>query len=262
MKDNPIAHSFHIPVMCIGFTIDTPVKVAKYGISSVISLVDDSLMERMREFYCTQLNIPFIPITQKSEDHRADRITAYLNLINIIAKEKFEEVKNSIPGNNSLIDRYIELLPENSIIRHQYEEFLKNNTADDGLIWLRKQMQPGCIDVNIMTKLDKDNYRNNIKLPVEFNDAHAALRCFAHSDLHSSIILSAGMNPRLYSYMENFNNFYPDKDGKLEKKITLKVSDYRSAFIHGKYLAKKGLWVSEYRIESGLNCGGHVFATN
>ena len=31
--------------------------------------------------------------------------------------------------------------------------------------------------------------------------------------------------------------------------------------IQGKFLAKKGLWVSEYRIESGLNCGGHAFAS-
>ena len=41
----------------------------------------------------------------------------------------------------------------------------------------------------------------------------------------------------------------------------IKVSDYRSALIQGKFLAKKGIWVSEYRIESGLNCGGHAFAT-
>ena len=27
-----------------------------------------------------------------------------------------------------------------------------------------------------------------------------------------------------------------------------------------KVLAKKGIWVSEFRIESGLNCGGHAFA--
>ena len=40
------------------------------------------------------------------------------------------------------------------------------------------------------------------------------------------------------------------------------MSDYRSAIIQGKFLAKKGLWVSEYRIESGLNCGGHAFATD
>ncbi|HAG15899.1 MAG TPA: hypothetical protein DCG69_05160 [Bacteroidales bacterium] len=31
--------------------------------------------------------------------------------------------------------------------------------------------------------------------------------------------------------------------------------------IQGRFFAKKGLWVSEYRIESGLNCGGHAFAS-
>ena len=61
--------------------------------------------------------------------------------------------------------------------------------------------------------------------------------------------------------MEQFEDFYPDEKGYIKKKIILKVSDYRSALIQGKFLAKKGLWVSEYRIESGLNCGGHAFAT-
>ena len=51
------------------------------------------------------------------------------------------------------------------------------------------------------------------------------------------------------------------KNCKKLKKIIVKVSDYRSALIQGKYLAKKGIWVSEFRIESGLNCGGHAFAT-
>ncbi|KKK80246.1 hypothetical protein LCGC14_2825420, partial [marine sediment metagenome] len=46
------AHTFHIPVMGIGFTIDTALRVAKYGISSVISLVDDTLIEQMRQFHC------------------------------------------------------------------------------------------------------------------------------------------------------------------------------------------------------------------
>ena len=32
--------------------------------------------------------------------------------------------------------------------------------------------------------------------------------------------------------------------------------------MQGLFLAKKGLWVSEFRIESGLNCGGHAFATD
>ena len=69
------------------------------------------------------------------------------------------------------------------------------------------------------------------------------------------------MNPRLYGYIAKFDDFFPDKEGYIKKKIILKVSDFRSAIIQGKFLAKKGLWVSEYRIESGLNCGGHAFAT-
>lgn len=126
---------------------------------------------------------------------------------------------------------------------------------------MNENFSMGSIDVNIMTKVDKDNYRNGNKLPIEFNDAHAAVRGFANSNLSSSIILSAGLNPRLFSYMEGFNDFYPNTLGEIKKKIVLKVSDFKSAIIQGKYLAKKGLWVSEYRVESGLNCGGHTFAT-
>jgi hypothetical protein len=113
-----------------------------------------------------------------------------------------------------------------------------------------------------MTKVDKDNYLKGVKQDVMFNDAHAALRGYAQSNLTSSIILSAGMNPRLYGYFTSFPDFFPDAAGFIRKKIVLKVSDYRSALIQGKFLAKKGLWVSEYRIESGLNCGGHAFASD
>ena len=79
--------------MGIGFTIDTPVKVAHYGISSVISLVDDILIEKMRKFYCKKLDIPFKEISNKVEDFRAKRITEYLNLMDKIVKEKFFELK-------------------------------------------------------------------------------------------------------------------------------------------------------------------------
>jgi hypothetical protein len=44
-------HTFHIPVMGTSFTVDTPLKVARYGISSVVSLVDDVLVEQMRRFH-------------------------------------------------------------------------------------------------------------------------------------------------------------------------------------------------------------------
>ena len=92
---NKNQHTFHVPVMGLGFTIDTPVRVAQYGISSVISIVDDILIEKMRRFYCEKLNIPYEPITEKAEDFRAKRITAYLNLIDDIVKNNFEELKNS-----------------------------------------------------------------------------------------------------------------------------------------------------------------------
>ena len=89
------------------------------------------------------------------------------------------------------------------------------------------------------------------------------MRGYGRSNLaNSSVVFSAGMNPRLYYYLESCKEFDVNEDGGFTKKIIIKVSDYRSALIQGKYLAKKGIWVSEFRIESGLNCGGHVFATD
>ena len=82
--------------MGIGFTIDTPVKVAHLGISSVMSLVDDMLAEKMREMYSNKLNLPYTPINEKnSADHRAERITAYLNLVDKIVHDKFAALKRS-----------------------------------------------------------------------------------------------------------------------------------------------------------------------
>lgn len=261
MKNIAEVHNFHIPVMGIGFTIDSPVKVAPYGISSVISLVDDALMEKMRKFYCAKFDFPFEAISARIDDCRAKRITAYLNVLDKIVKEKFEELKNSFDPKEGEMAKYIEMLPDTSVLKEKFRYFLQNNNVAELKKWIQENIRPGSIDVNIMTKLDKENYKGGVKLPSEYNDAHAALRGFAQSTLHSSIILSAGMNPRLYSYFEGFDDFYPDETGTLRKKIILKVSDYRSALIQGKFLAKKGLWVSEYRVESGLNCGGHAFAT-
>lgn len=249
--------------MGIGFTIDTPLKVSQYGIDSVISLVDDLLLEKLRKMYCSKFEIPYHEITEKIGDFRAKRITSYLNLIKKLAEEKFEEFKNTASEKANNIKEYFNMLPDSSSIKQEFNnltaEYFDFNKIGD---WLKNNLSMGSIDVNIMTKLDKENHINGEKLPVEYNDAHAALRGYANSDLRSSIILSAGMNPRLYSYMEQFEDFYPDEKGEIKKKIVLKVSDYRSALIQGKFLAKKGLWVSEYRIESGLNCGGHTFATD
>ncbi|MEO9569864.1 MAG: hypothetical protein ABJH82_07295 [Polaribacter sp.] len=255
-------HSFHIPVMGIGFTIDSPLKVAQYGIDSVISLVDDILIEKMRKVYSEKLELPYKEISDKVEDFRAKRITSYLNLLHEQTEEKFNQLKNITSVKSKALKDYIYMLPEYSTLKKDFYK-LTEEGVDFSKIkdWVNKNLSKGSIDVNIMTKIDKGNYLNKKLLPIEFNDAHAALRGFSESKLESSIVLSAGMNPRLYSYMSNFKDFFPDKNGNIKKKIILKVSDYRSALIQGKFLAKKGLWVSEYRIESGLNCGGHAFAT-
>jgi len=261
------AHSFHIPVMGVGFTIDTPVKVSHFGISSVISLVDDGLAERMREFYCKKYNLPYTEIDTNEEDYRAKRLTAYLNLINSIVSNNFKNLKKESFDAGSNLTKYFDMLPDSSQLKKAYlimleekDEKVKASLQKE----LKENLVLGSIDVNIMTKIDKDNYtKKGEKLPIEFNDAHAAVRGYANSDLsHSGLVLSAGLSPRLYSYISNFDDFFPDKNGKLGKKIILKVSDYRSALVQGKFLAKKGIWISEYRIESGLNCGGHAFATN
>ena len=256
-------HTFHIPVMGLAYTIDSPIRVAKYGISSVISIMDDELIEKMNAFYSKKFDFPYQEITQKIHDYRAERITSYLNLVDKIVKEKFENFKTELSESKSALENYIAMLPNKSEIKAGLQNLMEDGFAFKENIknYLEKNLYPGDIDVNIMTKLDKDNFIKDEQLPIIFNDAHAALRGFVNSTLESSVVLSAGMNPRLYSYFESFSAFFPDANNALKKKITLKVSDFRSAMIQGNFLAKKGLWVSEYRIESGLNCGGHAFAT-
>ena len=257
-------HSFHIPVMGLAFTIDSPVRVAQYGIDSVISIMDDDLIEKMTAFYANKFKHPYEEISQKVEDFRAKRITNYLNLLDKVVTQKFEAFKSELIEKRIQLEEFIAILPSSSLLKFQLEHVLtsgKNNMMELKTI-LDHYFIPGSIDVNIMTKIDKDNFIDDEQLPVIYNDAHAALRGFVNSTTNSSVIFSAGMNPRLYSYMESFDAFYPNANGQFQKKIILKVSDFRSAMIQGNFLAKKGLWVSEYRIESGLNCGGHAFATD
>ena len=256
-------HTFHIPVMGTAFTADSPLKVAHYGINTVVALADDVLLERLREYYSRLYNLSYEEIKNNTKDYRADRITSYLNMVNKISTEKFEEFTLATKEKFEEVKKYFRMLPDSSDLKKEFNKFIdKSFSFDDLSLWLKKNLSIGSIDVNIMTKVDKTNYFKKEKLPSEYNDAHAGLRGYANSELVSSVIFSAGMNPRLYGYIAQFDDFFPDRNGFIKKKIILKVSDYRSAVIQGKFLAKKGLWISEYRIESGLNCGGHAFATD
>lgn len=265
MQKNQI-HSVHIPVMGTGFSIDTPIKVARYGIHSVISLVDDVLIEQMRKFYCEKEGEPYTAITKYDEDFRARRITAYLDLVNHIVQRQFAVVKISHFEPGTEITKYFEMLSNENPMKTMYLDMLlmpEGDTKKEVQDKLRSMMKPGDINVNIMTKLDRDFYdTKGNKMTPEFSDALSALRGYAQSTLQSAIEFSAGFNRRLYAYIENFKDFYADSTGTIKKRIILKVSDFRSSIIQGKFLAQKGIWVSEYCVESGLNCGGHAFASD
>ena len=176
-------------------------------------------------------------------------------------RSEVERVRSAVFETGSEIVRYFELLPPGPL-RDMYDTMMA--TADPEARRelqdrLREFVRPGPIDVNIMTKLDRDHDRRGRRLPERCSDALSAFRGFMNSKVDASVVLSAGMNRRLFNYLAEFPDFLPDDAGRVRKKIVLKVGDFRSALIQGKLLAQKGLWVSEYRIESGLNCGGHAF---
>ncbi len=266
MNKHTYLHTFHVPVMGLAYTVDSPVKVARFGISSVISIIEDTLIEQMRRYYYGKINEPYFPIHVTEPDYRAKRITDYLNLLNRIVAKQIEKLRESTFEAGSELVQYFEMLPESSFLKKMYcqmQEMHDRHERKKMEQKLRESVKAGSIDVNIMTKLDNDRYNSDGAVIENGSDAVAALRGYANSNLtDSSIIFSAGMNPRLYNYLEQFDDFTEMKDGGFVKKIVIKVSDHRSAIIQGKYLAKKGLWVSEFRIESGLNCGGHAFASD
>ena len=63
---------------------------------------------------------------------------------------------------------------------------------------------------------------------------HAALRGFVNSTINSSVVFSAGMNPRLYSYMETFDAFIPMQTDNFQRK-SFESGDFRSAMIQGNF---------------------------
>ncbi|OQP59531.1 hypothetical protein A3860_37325 [Niastella vici] len=258
-------HTFHVPVMGLAYTIDSPIKVARFGINSVISIIEDRLVEMMRKHYYATIGETYEPISTSEEDYRAKRITDYLNLVNRIVQNQVSKVKAAAFEAGTEIVKYFEMLPADSKLRQLYVQMTKTDDREEKKKmqeYLRTQVRAGRIDVNIMTKVDKENHNKGGELLKDGSDAVSALRGYANSDLgNSAVVFSAGLNPRLFNYLENCSAFDIGEDGTFAKRVIVKVSDYRSALIQGKYLAKKGIWVSEFRIESGLNCGGHAFAT-
>lgn len=262
MQTSASPHRFHIPVLGTGFSVDTPIKVAHLGIDSVMSVVDDELLEQVRRHHAEREGLPYEPIAATETDARARRTRAYLDLVDVLVKRNFAAAVASFPDGEAARS-YFELLPPGA----ERDGFARLGTLPAGsgrdalADSLRASMRPGSADINIMTKLDRSPAGLEGAEAAYYSDASASLRGFAQSSLESTVVFSAGMNPRLFDYAASFDAFRPDQAGRSAKRICVKVSDYRSAFVQGLQLAKKGLWTSEFRVESGLNCGGHAFPT-
>ena len=113
-------HNFHIPVLGLAYSIDTPIKVARFGISSVISIMDDQLVEDMRKHYCQKTGEYYHAIAQNEPDHRARRITAYLNLVKKIVANQVAQLRKLPFETESEIVKYFELLPDTSPAKRRY----------------------------------------------------------------------------------------------------------------------------------------------
>lgn len=133
MQSRKPLHSFHIPVMGVAYTIDSPLRVAEFGISSVISLVDDLLMEKMRELYSKKFELPFSPITSSEIDARAKRITSYLNMMDRIVKEKVDELLSK--KSKTDLKKFSDMLPNTSTIKMELNRVIENGTNSTKEFW-------------------------------------------------------------------------------------------------------------------------------
>lgn len=240
-----MVHKIHIPVMGICYTADTPIRVAHLGITSVISLVDDGLLEEYRMAYAERLGLDL----GSPQTTRIGRIRSYLDFVADEVERKFTRLCACRFDGGSDKDLYFLMLSLDSRLRVEYDGiFAKTGLARIAAeAALTEKMEPGEIQANIMVGLNHDEA------------AFDAVRGFAASKVAGALVLSAGVNLSVFEEIAKCKDFYRTGKKSPKKKIILKVSDYRSALIQGRYLAKKGLEVYEYRIESGVNCGGHAF---
>src|SRR5690606_23658875 len=132
---------------------------------------------------------------KKCSDYRAERIKEYLNMLHTVVTDKVQQFKEDLVANKSTLEHYVSLLPDASELKNNLQKFVEEGVQAKEQLkkYLTDYFVPGAIDVNIMTKVDKENYKGDQQLPVMFNDAHASLRGFAESNLNAAVVLSAGM---------------------------------------------------------------------
>lgn len=97
-------------------TINTPFRIAPFGIFSPVSIIEDNLVEIMRRYYYRQIDKTLYPDSPRGRD-RPRRITDYLNLIDSLVREQVNQIKSSTFEKGSYLVKYFEMLPAHMYIR-------------------------------------------------------------------------------------------------------------------------------------------------
>ena len=87
-----------------------------------------------------------MPITEKDPDHRAKRITAYLNLLQDLIDTQIKELKESPFEKGSDVEKYFDLLPATSPQKKNYHAMMEMEDGDEKRqvqLQLKKEMIAG-----------------------------------------------------------------------------------------------------------------------
>ena len=164
-------HTFHIPVMGTGHSIDTPIRIAPLGITSVISLVDDILLEKIRKYYCEKFCLPYSRIQKNAVDGRAKRTTAYLDMVHEIIQIKMKSIRKQPFFEKNDKTKYFDLLPDKAPLKIKYNEFIKmdiQSLQKSGLSELESlynslqhsfSIPSGCFSGSCLLRLDQPGSR-------------------------------------------------------------------------------------------------------
>ncbi|MBW2998298.1 hypothetical protein KY321_02050, partial [Candidatus Woesearchaeota archaeon] len=215
-------------------------------------------MSRVGPTLADEYGLEFRNFKKSEPIYRTNVITEFCNLMQEIVSINFGKIKKLGWGKNSDLSKYFRMLPSGSELRKKFLEKTNLDSLIDKLVL-------GSVDVNVMSKL---NVNNTTSEDSTYNEAIAAINGYAKSNLNTNLVLSAGADPGIASYLgratdlDGNNPFIPNEQGIAKKGLILKVTDYRSSRLQaGRILAKQGLVVKEFRIESGLAAGGHLFPT-
>ena len=101
--------------MGVSFTNESPLKIGRFGIDSVMSLGDDNLLEDLRKHWAGKRGDGFTPIAKNAPQARARRVQAWCDLVadELDAQMLHMRREPMMPGLD--LWRYFALLPEGAL---------------------------------------------------------------------------------------------------------------------------------------------------